>query len=430
MRGALLAYQALGGVALALGWPWLAWRAVRDPRYRVGWGERFGDWDPVPSGALWVHGASVGEMGAASPLVSALRERGEALLLTTTSPSGRDAAGKLAGPSGVARLLPLDLGPLIRRALRSGSPRALVLVETELWPALLWEVRRARLPAVLVNARISDRTFPRYRAVRRWLAPLLATFDAIQAQSERDAERFRLLGGPAERIAVGGNLKFDRAPPEGSDRQVTALCEEARRGLQILVAGSTHPEEEEAVLRAWRALREQGLPVGLILAPRHLERLADVEALLAAEGLEARRWTVLEGERAAAVLREGEVVLVDRYGLLAELYGAGLCAFVGGTLVPVGGHNLLEPLSWGVPVVFGPHTGNAPAVRDEVLRRELGVEVDGAAALAAAVAAYAADSAAVERVGAGAETLFAAHRGATRRALAALGRAGALSEGG
>jgi 3-deoxy-D-manno-octulosonic-acid transferase len=370
-------------------------------------------------------------MRAAAPLIAALRARKLALVLSTTSPSGREAAAALAGPDGAARLLPLDLAPLVRRALRRAAPRALVVVETELWPALLRQASRGGVPALLVNGRLSDRAFPRYQRLRRWLAPHLGMFREIQAQSEEDARRFTALGALPERVSVGGNLKYDLPPPASADPLTRALRRAGAGGWRVVVAGSVHPGEDLAVARAARELAAGGLRLGLVLAPRHLERLGEVEAGLGGLGVATRRWSSLGEPLEAEILAAfsaGQALLVDGYGLLGRLYGGAECVFVGGSLVPVGGHNLLEPLNWGVPVTFGPHTENAREIRDAVLSRGLGTEVADAADLARALGHYLGDRDAREAVRQGAGRLFAANRGAAERAVGALVRAGAVAD--
>ena len=432
MNLAYLLYQVLGWAALPLAAPVVAARAAWDPRYRVGWGQRFGTWGEVPPGGVWVHGASVGEMRAVAPLLTLLRDAGEHLVLSTTSPSGRDAAAALAGPGGTARLLPLDLAPLVRRVLRTCRPRALVVVETELWPALLTEAAAAGVPLLLVNGRISDRALPRYHRVRRWVGPLLRRFAAIHAQSEEDAGRFRALGAEAQRVVVGGNLKYDLPEPDSSSTPTTALRRARADGWRPLVAGSTHPGEECAVAQAAAALRDGGHRVGLVVAPRHLERVEDAARELAEEGLSPVRWSTLGEPREEGILsafRQDRPLLVDTYGVLGDLYGGADAAFVGGTLVPVGGHNLLEPLNWGVATLFGPHTENAREVRDAVVERGVGFEVADAAELATAVDRLWSEPEAAAAVARGAQKLFAASRGAAARALAELQRLGAVGSG-
>jgi 3-deoxy-D-manno-octulosonic-acid transferase len=303
----------------------------------------------------------------------------------------------------------------------------LVVVETELWPALIWESKKGRVPVFLVNARISPDAFSRYMRFRRWLGPLLQTFRTIQAQSETDAERFLALGAPPERVSVVGNLKFDLTSPNPSAHPARALRRARAGGWRVIVAGSTHPGEEAAVLDAVDRLVTQDARVGLVLAPRHLERLAEVERLILAQGKRVRRWGELPEPLEAGILSAfdaDEIVLVDRYGILDCLYGGSECAFVGGSLAPVGGHNLLEPLNWGVPVVFGPHTENMLQIRNEVVRRGLGTEVKGPSELAEALWRYLNEPALADQVRDGSRALFAAHRGAVDQALKALGESG------
>ena len=438
MRLAFWIYQALGWLAVVVGWPFVLVKGLRDPRYRVGWRERLGIWPrgaaaPGAARPIWLHCASLGETQAAAPLVGALKNRGARLLLTTTSPSGREAARTLAGDAGHGRLLPLDLAPLVAGAFRTARPQALVVVETELWPALLWEARKAGVPCVLVNGRISDRTFPRYQRIRRWVGPLLQGFASIHARSALDAERFRMLGAPAALVCVGGDLKYDLPPPDPGRREAAALRRARAGGWRVLLGGSTHPGEEEALLSAAEILEARGLRVGLVLAPRHLERVAEVEALVLSRGRVSRLWGELhdpleEGILAAFAARD--VILVDRYGLLATLYGGAEAAFVGGTLAPVGGHNLLEPLNWGVPVLFGPHTENAREVAADVLRLRLGEEVSGAEALAEGVERYLVEPERLAGVRAEAARLFDENRGAVTRAVAVLEHLGALERAG
>ncbi len=426
------AYQAAGWAALVLGWPVLAARALADPRYRVGWPERLGFWGRVPRGGVWVHGASQGELRSATPLVEALRARGARPLLTATSPAGRDVAGELAGRD-AARFLPLDLGPLVERCLEKAAPRGLVVLETELWPALLRAARRRGVPTLLASARLSDRAFARYRTLGRALAPFLEGFAVIQAQSEEDARRFRALGAPAGRVTVGGNLKFDLPAPDASDPVVRALRRTRAGGWRVVVGGSTHAGEEEALLAAARGEPLAGMKLGLVLAPRKLERLEEVAGVCARAGVPVRLWGELGEPLEGALLRafgEGAVVVVDRYGLLGRLYGGANAAFVGGSLVPVGGHNLLEPLNWGVPVVFGPHTENAREVAGAVLAEGAGTRVADGAGLASALGNYLTDEDARGAARSGAEALFARNRGATSRVLAVLESVGALEAAG
>ncbi|GAB4250380.1 3-deoxy-D-manno-octulosonic acid transferase [Deferrisoma sp.] len=422
MTGWVWLYRGLGTAGLAAAAPVLALKARRDPRFRTGWGERLALRGDAPRRAVWVHGASVGELRAAAPLVRALGERGLRLLVTATSPAGAQVARELAAGRGAGRLLPLDPLPWLGAWVARLRPRALVLVETELWPGLLHAARGRGVPVLLVNARLSDRAFPRYRLARPFLRPVLGWFGRIQAQSAEHARRFAALGAPADRLEVGGNLKFDLAEPDPDHPGTRALLGAREAGWAVVVAGSTHPGEVGPLARAVAALGEGGLRPGFVVAPRHLERIAAAEEDLRAAGFRPVRWAAFEasGRPAADAFAAGEALVVDRMGWLSHLYGGASAAFVGGTLVPVGGHNPLEALVWGVPVIVGPHTGNIRDLLAELRPEGLCAEVDGPAGLGGALARLLADADGAARVREAARALFARNRGATARALEAV----------
>jgi 3-deoxy-D-manno-octulosonic-acid transferase len=419
----------LSAVALAplLFAVWLA-----RPRLREGLGERLGR---VPEagapGAVWVHAASVGEAAAALGLIDSLRARGHAVRATTTTTTGRALLAR-ARPGLAVSLAPLDHPLAVEAALARTRPSALVLVETELWPCLIAGAFRRGIPVLVVSGRLSDASFPRYRRLRRLLAPTLARLAAVAARSEEDARRFAELGVPAERLCATGDLKLEPAAPPA----LPAGLAEALAGAPCLVAGSTHPGEEEAALDAFAAVRAEGLAAALVLAPRRPERFAAVAELLAARGLAFLRRSALAGARAApgaGRLAPGGILLLDSLGELGAVYGRARAAFVGGSLVPgVGGHNVLEPLLAGCPVSFGPHTESAREAACLALASGAGERVDGAAALARAwVRDLRAPEAAAARGAAGRAALLS-HQGAARRAverieaaLAAVGTAAA-----
>ncbi len=293
---------------------------------------------------IWVHNASVGELLAAIPLLRALRARvaDAAVVLSSTSFAGRDLASK-AAEADAAVLLPLDLPWAIERALATLRPSLFVFTETEIWPNLLRALARRGVPTVLVSGRISPRSFPRYRWVGRFIRRVLGEISFLGMQSEAEADRVRALGAPAERIAVTGSLKLEGLIP------AAAFAIDLPGPLWI--AASTHGGEEEICIAAYASLRQRFPDLSLLLAPRHLGRLPDVEALLARAGVAYVRRSALDGAWRGAP----DVLLLDTLGELAGLYARAAVAFVGGTLVPVGGHNLLEPARAGVPTLFGPH---------------------------------------------------------------------------
>ena len=311
----------------------------------------------IAPASLWLHAASVGELAGASALLRELKPR--PAFLTTSTVAGRDRAKTLAG-SQAALLAPLDILPVVRRFLTALKPRALIVLETELWPGTLAACLDAAVPFAIANARITERSFPRYRLIRPLMAPLLRKAAAVAAQTQLDAERFEALGVPSSVIRVTGNVKYDSSVAEPS------AVEEASRLLDALgwkphsdliwCAGSTRPgAEEAAVLDTFRQLKKRYPTLRLILAPRHVEREAEVAAELSKRGI---------GFAKATAPAAADCLLVNRLGLLCALYSLSDVAFVGGTLVPAGGHNLLEPAAAGIPVLFGPDTSSIPDPAD------------------------------------------------------------------
>lgn len=423
------AVQILIGIAFA---PALAlWGILALARPRLGEGalERLGLWAKTPERPIWIHGASVGEVRAVLPLLRALLDLGAPLVVTTTTVTGRAEARAALGAKGAARLLPVDFLPCLGHVFSRVRPTALVIAETELWPGLLWTARFYNVPVYLVTARISPKSFPRYMRFRPLVAWMLGFFRGIEAQTEDDAERFMRLGASPEKVRVGGNMKFDLAPPDSADAAAASLRRTHAGGWRVLVAGSLHPQEARVVFEGARAVRQKGIHLGLVAAPRHLERMPEILSDLAGAGGAAVLYSDMASPREAAFLeafRAGKTVVVDSYGILGRLYGGADVSFVGGSLVPVGGHNLLEPLRWGVPVLFGPHMQSAQQVRDEVLTRRLGRMVQDAGDFAETVAGYLENAELRQRVQREAEAFFAQNHGATRRMLDALRACGAL----
>jgi 3-deoxy-D-manno-octulosonic-acid transferase len=348
----------------------LAGLALR-PAWRVGLSERCGRRPENPAGAIWVHGASVGEIRAATSLMDRLRESGEDVVASTTTLTGRDILWRIR-PQVPCALAPLDHPWTVEAALRRVRPSALVLVETELWPSWITAAHRRRIPVLVVSGRISDRSFPRYRRVARWLRPILERISAIGARSAADAERFLALGANPEKVRVTGDLKLE--PP--AERAGLAPDLDSLLGeVPLIVGGSTHEGEERELLEVLAAAERAGLRASLVLAPRHPDRFDAVEALALRAGRAVRRRSRLD----SLPLAEGEVLLLDSMGELPGLFARAEVAFVGGSLVPVGGHNLLEPILEGRPVLFGPHTENAGEAAALALESGAGCRVtDGA----------------------------------------------------
>jgi 3-deoxy-D-manno-octulosonic-acid transferase len=363
---------------------------------------------------LWIHAASAGEVAAVSEIVRRLsrRDGAPAVLLTTTTRSGRDAAARLSCVA-VAALAPIDCWPAVRRFLRQARPYALVLVETELWPNMIELSARAGLKIGLVNGRISERSFPRYRMIAPLLRPFLARIDRVAARTDMDGRRFIALGMPRDRVLVAGNMKYDRlASPDERGR-----AELARLGWQaapVLVAASTHPGEEEVLLEAFAGLRRRFPGLKLVLAPRHVERHDEAAASLREAGLPFCR---LGGEAPDGAC----VLLVDAMGWLVSFFPCARAAFVGGTLVPVGGHNILEPAMAGIPVIFGPHVEHTREAAQALLGCGGGFQVADAAALAQVLERLLAAPQDASSSGAKGQALVRSWQGATARTLEHLG---------
>jgi 3-deoxy-D-manno-octulosonic-acid transferase len=395
----------------------LLWRGRGEPGAWRGLAQRFGFGAELPA-PVWLHAASAGEVQAAAILVTALRWQDPQLplLVTATTAAGLARARTLFEPQSVAvRYLPLDLPGSVRRFLRRVRPRLAVVLETEIWPNLIRACATAQVPVMFVSARLSARSARRYRRLGNGMRQVLATVAQVAAQTPADAQRFAQLGVPAARLAVTGNLKTDFSLPE----TVVASGARLRAGLgpsrPVWVAGSTHEHEEQQVLEAHRAVRRTNPAALLILVPRHPRRFAAV-----AEWLQREHVAFARQSRAEAVTEQTQVLLVDAMGMLLECYAAADVAFVGGSLVAVGGHNLLEPAALGRPILTGPDHANAREILQALLDAQ-GVRVvrDGAD-LGRAVAALFADAGARERLGAQALAVVSAGRGSCARVMALL----------
>jgi len=373
---------------------------------------------PLEGGRVaWVHAASVGEVLAAQAFIRAAARLPEAprFLVTTTTVAGRDKARTLEGVD-QAVLAPMDFFPAVLVFLRRTDPACLLLVETELWPMTLWTAGMRRIPIGLVNARITERAFSRYRLAGGLFHEILRFVRRAAIQTEADARRYRGLGLPGDTIAVTGNVKYDQPlPPE---REVQdALARTASLGFakdMTWIAASTRRGEEEMILDAHLQARRDCAALRLILAPRHPERTKEVEALLRARGIRSTRWS-----QALPFESDPDCLLVDRMGILSRLYGAARVSFVGGTLVPVGGHNLLEPALASVPVLFGPYTDSVRSVAEALNRSGGGRKVQDAAALAKSLGELMPAEAAA-RAGRRARETAREFSGATEKALAHL----------
>lgn len=394
----------------------LVWRGMRQREYLRRWTERYGWLEGKLDlhDAIWVHAVSVGEVIAARPLVDGLLKRhpGRPLLITTITPTGSERVRALWGDRVHHVYLPYDLRAMVQRFLDRARPALAVIVETEIWLNLYVECERRGIPLMMVNARLSERSLRGYLPVRSLARLAMQSVDLVAAQSRADAGRLAQIGARSDRIIVTGNLKYDLALPEGVQEQGLLWRRGWGEDRPVWMAASTHGPEEADVLAAHQAVLEQHPDALLLWAPRHPERFGPVMALAQEAGLSVR---TRRGQRLPVA--DTQVFIVDTIGELLWFFAAADLAFVGGSLCPVGGHNVLEPAALGVPSVVGPHTFNFVEVTRRLEQAGGVLQVADAAAMAGAVRALLDDPARCRGMGAKARAEVRALGGAVGRTL-------------
>jgi 3-deoxy-D-manno-octulosonic-acid transferase len=414
-------YSILLAVGFLLALPWYLWKGRRSGKYTRTFRERMGrlpvDLNVDGDRSIWIHAVSVGEALAARALVPALRQRfpGHRVFLSTTTMTGNAVAARGSRDLDGLFYAPFDWPGPVRQALSVLNPELLLLVETELWPNLIHQAHRRGTRVAVVNGRISNRSFGRYRQLRGFLRQVLGEVDLFLMQSQEHAGRIRELGAPPDRVQVTGNLKYDAVDPGRPPERLVRLLE-GQPPRPLWVAGSTVAGEEELVLRAFHRVRERVGDAGFLMAPRHPERFDAVPPLVEAAGFRCRRRSTLE----PGAWEDGEVLLLDTLGELARLYALASVVFVGGSLVPSGGHNILEPAAAGKPVVVGPHMENFQEITDEFLSEEALVQVGSPEDLGSAVAELMLDEARRRALGERARGLVERNRGAVGKTTNAL----------
>ncbi len=336
-------------------------RSVVNRAYRKNLGQRFGFGYPLVNASIWVHAVSVGEVQAALPLIRTLKKRypGKRLLVTTVTPTGAMRVKAAFGDSVEHSYIPFEFPFAIKRFFAAVNPQAALIMETEIWPNLYRACDDRQIPLILVSARISPRSVPAYRRLLPLIRETLSYGIIIAAQSQSDADRFLALGANPERTSVMGNIKFDVELPGGTREAGRRLRQESIGDRPVWIAASTHRGEEQRVLDAHEALLERHPDLLLILVPRHPERFDDVRQLIEKRGLDVISRS--EGQTCEASTR---VLLGDTMGEVPFFFAASDVAFVAGSLVPIGGHNLLEPAAQGLPIITGRHNFNAQEVAD------------------------------------------------------------------
>ena len=405
--------------------PWFLYQAVRYRKYIGSLTQRMGrlpvSFNLDADESIWIHAVSVGEALMVRALVGDLRDRYPHLkvFLSTTTLTGQQIAKRIQGVDGVF-FFPFDLPIFVSRTLRLVRPRLFIMMETEIWPNLLRRCRKLGIKTILVNGRISSRSYPRYRLARPFFRAVLADVDRLCMQSDESARRITDIGADPGRVTVTGSLKFDslETPAMAAGRGASRVLRYFRipPGRPVFMAASTFKGEEAAVLDAFAVVRRAAPGALAVIAPRKPERFAEAEALASAEGLRVVRRSAL----AVDAEPRADVVILDSMGELAHLFQVATVVFVGGSLVAQGGHNILEPAVHGKPIVFGPHMENFAEISATFLQNQAAIQVPDAASLVDVVARLMSDSVERARLGAAARALVEANRGAKVRTLDAI----------
>lgn len=394
----------------------LLWRGMRYPAYWYRWPERFGYISPMRyEKTMWVHAVSVGEVRGISELVKSLARKypSHRILVTTATPTGSSQVQELFGDQVSHSYVPYDLPRAVQRFMDRVNPDFVVVAETEFWPNLFGECRRRNIPLLLVNVRVSAASIRGYRRVPRTSHAMLENADVLCVQTKNDARELEDLGVSKRLIHVTGNLKFDMPVTERLVQE--GLCIRKSWGQErfVLIAASTHRGEESRVLDAFNRLRKEHPEILLILVPRHPERFSAVARLCKKAGYNVVCRSTHKGNLTSDV----DVLVGDTMGELQKLYIASDVAIIGGSLVPIGGHNLLEACAVGVPVIFGPHMFHLNELSAMVIERNAGCQIDGTRALVDAVATYLKNPLCRKEAGEAARRLVTENSGSLRRTL-------------
>ncbi len=415
-------YTFLTLVFFALLSPYFAYQAIRHKKYVGTLRQRFGHL-PVSLNtdgeeSIWIHAVSVGEALTARALAAELKQAypRRRLFISTTTVAGQQVARQNVQHVDDVFYFPFDLGWIVRRSLRVIRPRLFIMMETEIWPHLLRRCRETGVKTMLVNGRISARSYPRYRLARPFIRRVLADIDCFCVQNEESARRLADLGADPSRVSVTGSLKFDSLSlhGHGDDRVLRFFSISGNR--PVIVAGSTMRGEEAAVLEAFGHVRGNATRALLVVAPRHPERFAEVESLAAEAGFKTVRRSDLRIDEEPRV----DVVVLDTIGELASLYQIATVVFVGGSLVETGGHNILEPAIFGKPIVFGRHMQNFAEIAEAFLAARAAVQVRDGQELEQTLRQLLTDADERARLGAAARKIVEANRGAREKTLAVI----------
>lgn len=389
----------------------LFWKSRLNPGYRQRWLERFGVFESPPlQQSIWIHAASVGEVQATQQLVKQLQQRypGTTIVLSTTTPTGAERVKLLYGDDVIHYYFPYDIPFVINRWLNQVRPEKLIMMETEIWPNLLIACQEKQIPAILANGRLSERSLHGYLRFGRFTQQVFQSIRVVAVQSEDDAQRFKQVGVSPGQMHITGSVKFDVSQPAIVREQAEAMRRLIGTGRPVWIAASTREGEEEAVLAAHARVCETISEALLILVPRHPERFDKIAQLC-----EQRGFTLMRRSSNRTCTAEHNVFLGDSMGELPMMYQVADVAFVGGSLVDTGGQNVLEPASFGLPVLFGPSMYNFATISEMLLCEQAALRVDDAAALADQVVNWLSDASERAKYGENARRLVEENRGAT-----------------
>lgn len=405
----------------------LLWRSRRSKGYRKRWSERFGYITPVThEDSIWIHAVSVGETIAAIPLVKSLIKKyypQYQFIVTTTTPTGSELVTKHLGDQVIHVYAPFDVPTAVSRFLRRSHIKLCIIMETELWPNLLTICKKHRIPIMLANGRLSERSSLRYQLIPRLTKHMLSAYHTVAAQGVLDGERYLQLGLDPKKLVITGNIKFDLHIPNELIQQGKNIREQIGYNRRVFIVASTHEGEESILLHAFQKIRREIPNLFLILAPRHPDRCQKVSELC-----RQTKFEINLRSKQKPITNDTDILLVDTIGELQMIYAAADIAFVGGSLVPVGGHNLIEPAALGLPVLTGPYLHNFTEISKLLQQAGAAQVVTDASSIADAVIALCSAKELREKMGKCAQETIESNRGALQKHLDCIAKS--LSEQG
>lgn len=373
---------------------------------------------------IWIHAVSVGEVLAVKDFVTNLRAQfpKRKVVFSTTTRTGNEMAKKVLSADILKFYFPLDFSFVVKRVLDIVRPSAFIMMETEIWPNLILELYKRKIPSVLINGRISERSFVGYRKIKFFFGSILKRITLFCMQTEDDAMRIKALGAPEENVKVTGNMKFDTENMKKGEEDLSKTDLGFDESCELFLAGSTHRGEEEIIFDTYAALRKEFTNLALLVAPRHIERAGYIKKLAGMKGLHAVLRSETKGLPAGDTFPKKAVLILDSFGELRDIYALADIVFMGGSLVKRGGHNIIEPALFSKPVIFGPHMSNFRNMARSFIEEKAAIEVKRKEELYGTLGGLMRDKARMSAVGVSARRLIEKNKGATRFNISELGR--------